>query len=52
MRYAIVTNPVAGKMSVAQKRSLLAEPAVQTATPVRVLSRGVASIPVLKAAGV
>ena len=27
MRYAIVTNPVAGKMSVAQKRSLLAEPA-------------------------
>ena len=27
MRYAIVTNPVAGKMSVAQKRSLLGEPA-------------------------
>ncbi len=27
MRYAIVTNPVAGKMSVAQKRSLLSGPA-------------------------
>jgi diacylglycerol kinase family enzyme len=27
MRYAIVTNPVAGKMSVAQKRSLLEGPA-------------------------
>jgi diacylglycerol kinase family enzyme len=27
MHYTIVTNPVAGKMSVTQKRSLLAEPA-------------------------